>query len=390
VLIVSDLPLQGGLQLSAQQMADAEAYVLREHGFRAGRWRVAFQSCDDALASTRLPDDTKCASNARAYGRTSDVVAVLGPLNSGCALAAIPELAQASDPLAIISALATYPGLTRAAAGTPPGELRKLYPGGHRNFLRVVAGDDTPIAALALLAKRRGAAPVFVLDDGDDEYGGLLATGFVHAARGLGLPIAGGASWNPAARSQRRMAARVARARPRAVFLGGTIDTGAPEMVRALRKRLGPRVLLLGTVGLTPLPSLLDRAGPAARGVLMPIGGAISTDELGRRGRDFARAFGRTIGGAAVEPSAVAAAQSMEVALDAVSRSDGTRASLLKALFATRIENGLIGPVSFDRHGDLRESAITVLRVEPGARDVPDFRDVVVDSVQRVPAGLVP
>ena len=123
-LVVSDLPLQGGLRLSSQQMADAMAFVLRQRGFRAGRWRVAFQSCDDAVAATRLPDDTKCAANARTYGRARDVIAVVGPLNSSCALAAVPELNRAPGPLAIVSPLSSYSGLTRAGPGTPPGELR--------------------------------------------------------------------------------------------------------------------------------------------------------------------------------------------------------------------------------------------------------------------------
>src|SRR5262249_4237737 len=151
-LIVSDLPLQGSLQLSSQQMADAMAYVLRRHGFRAGRWRVALQSCDDALASTRLPDATKCAANARSYAAGENVIAVLGPLNSDCARAAILQLAG----LPMISPLATAVGLTRE--GAP--------------FLRVVPPDDQQIGALALAAK----APVYVLDDGDDEYGRALAT----------------------------------------------------------------------------------------------------------------------------------------------------------------------------------------------------------------------
>ena len=59
------------------QMAQAIAFVLREHGFRAGRFRVAYQSCDDSdrhapASSTR----SKCASNARALrARTREVVA---------------------------------------------------------------------------------------------------------------------------------------------------------------------------------------------------------------------------------------------------------------------------------------------------------------------------
>ena len=258
-LVVSDLPLQGGLRLSSQQMADAMAFLLRQRGFRAGRWRVAYQSCDDALAATRLPDDTKCAANARTYGRARDVIAVVGPLNSGCALAAVPELGRAPGPLAMVSPFTSYSGLTRAGPGTPPGELRSLYPTGQRNFLRVFPADDHQVAALALLAKRLRRAPVYVLDDGDDEYGRLFASQFEHSASALGLPIAGRASWIPGAREYGRLAARVARSRPRAVFLGGQLDTSGAAVVRALRDQLGDRVAILVPSAFPPVAP--DRAG---------------------------------------------------------------------------------------------------------------------------------
>ena len=386
--MVSDLPLQGGLRLSSQQMADAMAFVLRQHGFRAGRWRVAYQSCDDAVAATRLPDDTKCAANARTYGRTPDVVAVVGPLNSGCALAAVPELSRAPGPLAIVSPFSSYVGLTRAGPGTPPGELRSLYPTGRRNFLRVYPADDHQVAALALLAKRLRRAPVYLLDDGDDEYGRLFAGQFEHAASAFGLPIAGRASWKPGAPDYRRLAVRVARSRPRAVFLGGQLDTGGAAVIRALRDQLGDRVAILVPAAFPP-SLLIDQAGSAASGVFVSLTGIAGADQLRREGRRFAQTFSATLAGETLEPSAIYAAQAMEVVLDAIRRSDGTRPSVLQALFETRIRNGLIGTVSFDRNGDIETSPVTILRVEPGARTHPLFPGAVVDRVLEVPTGVL-
>ena len=388
-LIVSDLPLQGGLRLSSQQMAEAMAFVLRQRDFRAGRWRVAYQSCDDAVAATRLPDNAKCAANARAYGRATGVVAVVGPLNSDCALASIPELGRARDPLAMISPLSSYGGLTRAAPGTPPGQLRSLYPTGRRNFLRVFPTDEHQVAGLALLAKSLRRTPIYVLDDGDDEYGGTLADQFERSARALGLPVAGRASWNPAARSQRRLAERVARARPQAVFLGGRLDSGGPEVVRALRDQLGDRVAILAPDGFTPVSVLVDEAGSDATDMFVSLTGIAGTDQLGREGRRFAESFGETLAGQQLEPSAIYAAQAMEVVLDAIERSDGTRGSVLQALFDTRIPNGLIGAVSFDRNGDVDTSPVTLFRVQPGSRTVADSPDVVVDRVLQVPVDLL-
>ena len=169
-LITSDLPLQGGFRASATQMAHAIAFVLRERDFRAGRYRVAYQSCDDSLARTGLYDEAKCASNARAYGENPDVIGVVGTYNSACAVAVIPELNRAPNgPLAMVSPLNDFVGLTRQGPGVDPSLPAALYPTGVRSYARVYPTDDLGGAALALLARDRGRTRVFVLDDGDPE-----------------------------------------------------------------------------------------------------------------------------------------------------------------------------------------------------------------------------
>ncbi len=389
-VVVSDLPLQGGLRFSSQQMTDAMAYVLRRAGFRAGRFRVAYQSCDDAVAATRLPDAQKCAANARDYGRRQDVLVVVGPLNSGCALAEIPELVRASQPLAMVSPLASSTALTRATPGAPPGLPQTLYPDGRRTFLRVFPTDAHQAAALALLARSLGRAPVYVLDDGDDAYGRVLAAQFARSARAEGLPLAGHASWNAGARSQARLAARVARSGARAVFLGGRLDTGGAAVLRALRRRLGTHVVLLAPDGFTPLPVLIGQAGPAAaKGTFVSLTGVADASGFGPNGRRFARELSAALGTPNVQPSAIYAAQAMAVALDAIARSDGTRDSVRRALFATDLRDGLIGRVHFDGNGDVTSSTVTILRVDPGTRAGPEAPDATVDRVTLVPADAV-
>ena len=66
-LIVSDMPLRGGGALPTPQMSEAIAYVLRQRGFRAGRLRIGYQSCDDSTAQAGIFDEAKCAANAKLY-----------------------------------------------------------------------------------------------------------------------------------------------------------------------------------------------------------------------------------------------------------------------------------------------------------------------------------
>jgi DNA-binding SARP family transcriptional activator/ABC-type branched-subunit amino acid transport system substrate-binding protein len=391
LLVVSDLPLQGGSRSLTAQIAQAIAFVLREHGFRAGKFRLAYQSCDDSIASTGLFDEAKCHANARAYAQNPDVIGVIGTFNSACAVVALPELNRAPDgPLALVSPTNSFVGLTRPGPGVDPSLPAALYPSGRRSYVRVLPTDDMQGAALALLAKDRGRERVFVLDDGDVGYGVLMATGFETAARRLGLAVAGRETWDPAAKSYATLAARVARSDAGAVFVGGLLDTNAAQVVRELRRSLGSSVDLLGPDGLTPLPTFVKQAGPAALGTYVAAAGIVA-DHLPPAGARFVARFARTQPGVDVQPYAVYAAQATEVLLAAIARSDGTRPSVVDQLFRLRIENGLLGSFSFDRNGDITESPVTIFQVG-GAGTSTAIQSVEGGTVVRVvrpPATLV-
>ena len=103
-VLVSDFPLQGGPRSAVVPMSEAIAYVLREHGYRAGRFSIGYRSCDDSTAEAGIFDVARCEANARAYAATREVLGVLGPYNSGCAEAeAAVFTAAPGGPLAALS-----------------------------------------------------------------------------------------------------------------------------------------------------------------------------------------------------------------------------------------------------------------------------------------------
>lgn len=391
LLVVSDLPLQGGVRIRVPQMTQAIAFVLRERGFRAGRFTVAYQSCDDSVARTGLYDEPKCASNARAYGENPDVIGVIGTFNSPCSLAALPDLNRAPDgPLAMVSPFNSFVGLTRAGPGVDPSLPAALYPTGVRNFARVYPTDDLESAALALFARNRGHERVFLLDDGEPGYGAFQANTFEIAARRLGLTVLGRETWDPRAEAYSEIAGRVATSGAEAVYIGGLVDTNAGAVVRALRARLGRRVDLLGPSGLTPVSLLVESSDKAALGMYLSLAGVV-TEGLPPAGARWAKRFGETQSGVPVDPSAVYAAQAMEVLLDAISRSDGTRASVVRELFATRVTDGLLGSFGFDANGDISESPVTIVQVQrPGSSNtILDVGGARVAKVERPSPDLV-
>jgi branched-chain amino acid transport system substrate-binding protein len=87
---------------------------------------------------------------------------------------------------------------------------------------------------------------------------------------------------------------------------------------------------------------------------------------LGAAGRRFVKRFAATQPDGSVTAAAVYAAEAAEIVLDAIARSDGTRAGVAHALRATRVSQGLVGPVRFDARGDVVPRPVTILRAQHG------------------------
>ena len=373
MLVVSDLPLQGGSRFTTVQMEQAIEYVLRQRGFRAGEHRIAYQSCDDSLASTGLFDFDKCAANANAYAENRQVVAVIGTHNSACAAAEIPVLNEATGgPLGMISPSNSLPGLTRQSLDAPPNGMEILYPTGKRNYVRVYSTDDMQAAGLVTFARDElGARDAVIVNDGEDVYGEIVGAYLRRAAANAGLDVVGTAGWDPQAATYDELAEDVAAARPDAVFVSGLLDTNGAAVVAAIRAAVGPDTPILVPDGFTPLSLFLDQAGDAAKGVYVSAVGlptleqAAASEALPDAAVRFVEEFGATQP-AGVDTFAVYAAQAAEVLLDAIGRSDGTRAGVVKELFATRVEDGILGSFTFDANGDTSLNPVSIYRVEEG------------------------
>jgi YVTN family beta-propeller protein len=365
-LIVSDMPLRGGPQLPTQQMSDAIAYVLRARGFRAGRYRIAYQSCDDSTEQSGIFDPNKCEANAKVFAATTKVLGEVGPFNSACAAGQIPIAGAAPDgPLGIIGPTTTAVGLTRPSADASGSDVARLYPGGRRNFVRLLPDEAAQGAAAALEAKRLGAQRVVVLSDGG--YGGQPAASFARAARSIGLRVLALREWRPHA-AYRALGRSVASASPDVVYVAGLLDSGGARVIRDVRAALGPDVPLIANDGLLPVSKLFRGAGLAARGVRITFPG-LTLEGLPPAGRHFVAQFGATQPGVRVDEAAVYAAAAMTLMLDAVARSDGTRPSVTAELLRARASSGLLGDVRFDARGDPTRAPITILRAEHGGGD---------------------
>ncbi len=69
-IVASDLPLQGAIRAQTIEITRAIIWTLQDKGWKAGSYKIAYQSCDDATAQAGEWDSGKCSTNANAYART--------------------------------------------------------------------------------------------------------------------------------------------------------------------------------------------------------------------------------------------------------------------------------------------------------------------------------
>ena len=112
VLVASDLPLQGAIRKQTVEISQAMLWELKHAGWAAGKYKIAYQSCDDSTAQTGGWDTAKCATNAHLYASNRSVIAVEGTFNSGCAKIEVP-IENRAGPLLMVSPANTNPGLTK-------------------------------------------------------------------------------------------------------------------------------------------------------------------------------------------------------------------------------------------------------------------------------------
>jgi branched-chain amino acid transport system substrate-binding protein len=363
LLIGASTALQGQFTDHGVQVVQALKLVLAQRRWRAGRYRVGLQICDETTAKSDFADPAKCRSNARAFARNRTIVAILGPHFSSCTAEMLPILNGApGGAIPLVGATATYLGLTRAGPGTAPREPSKFYPTGQRNFIRIVPADDVQSAAAAMYVKRKGATRVFALRDAE-AYGDGLAEGFAVASKRIGLAVAGAAPWDAKARDYRRLATRIAQTHADAVFLGGYVFSNAPRLIKDLRAAL-PRAQLIGPDGMNQPSTLVEGAGAAAENFIATIA-VVPATTLPPAGRAFAEQFKQRY---SQYPCcfSVNSAQTARMVLDEIARSGPGRARIIQKLRHARVRNGLIGDFAIDRFGDTSLTRMGIYRIEQG------------------------
>jgi branched-chain amino acid transport system substrate-binding protein len=362
-IVASDLPRQGASRLQTTQMAAAMRLLLEDKGWKAGDYNIAYQDCDDATAQAAKWDSGKCSQNANAYASNEKVIAVVGTFNSGCAAIEIPVLNQApGGGMLMVSPANTYGCLTEPCAGNEP---EKYYPSGTRNYARVAPSDPNQGAVVAQLMGEQGVKSVYILND-KEAYGLGVAKNVKGAAEAAGIKVLGFAAYTPTSANFEALFQKIKGTNPDAVFVGGLVDENSGQLINDKVAVLGPNdgaVKLFLPDGFTTDAVFQAKEGgtPKAAGAFFTVAGA-PTDDYTGKGGEFAKRFkDGPNGGKPVDPYAILAVQAMDVVLNAIAASDGTRGDVITKAFATKVDDGYIGGFEFNENGDVTGASGAVL-----------------------------
>jgi branched-chain amino acid transport system substrate-binding protein len=120
----------------------------------------------------------------------------------------------------------------------------------------------------------------------------------------------------------------------------------------------------MATEGMFPVTVLRARAGDAAEGLLVTLS-SVANEELEGAGKEFLAQFQEEM---KQDPCcySVHVAQATHALLDAIAASDGSRASVTRALLELDVRDGIIGDFSFDENGDVTPPLVSVYRMTDG------------------------
>jgi branched-chain amino acid transport system substrate-binding protein len=304
-------PLASGEAVVAVPMLEAVRRGAALAGERGGA-PVGVVALDDAR------DGDRAAELVGRLAADPRVVGVVGPKNSGCALAAIPVARRAGLPLLLPAA--TADDLCRLGKGW---------------LFRLCATDRATAAAAAALCRRLGVARLAVVAD-VTAYGTGLAEGVRRAALAAGIEVAAGLEGADA------------------VFHAmGEVEQS--EAIRAARAA-GFEGLLLGAEGGpgAALPALAGTAGEGAWQLYAGAPAAGAATVYAAEAEDAARLL--------VEAAAAAGALTARDGRRAVR---DARRAVRDALAASRLD-GASGHVAFTAEGERRDAAVSVWRIHRG------------------------
>jgi branched-chain amino acid transport system substrate-binding protein len=365
--IYSSLPLQGSSNAQTIPLVNGIKLALSQAGGKAGQFTVNYQSLDDSTAAAGEWDPTQTEANARKAAADPKTVYYIGEFNSGASEVSIPILNTAGIPQ--VSPANTYVGLTASIPGaTLPGEPQKYYPTGVRTYLRIVPKDSIQAAADLLALKNAGCTKVAVAND-KEAYGAGLATMMELEKKFYGIDIVSNTGIDPKAPNFRSYAATIKAQGANCFEFSGIVANGGVQITKDVHAAL-PTAKILGPDGMCTSSWTNAKDGGVPASIDPFILCTVATLDLSAYpgGKAFLAAYKAKYGVANPDPYAIYGYESMKLGLDTIASlgpNGDNKADVLKALFAIKDRNSVLGTYGFDANGDTTLKSYGLYKVGP-------------------------
>ena len=372
ITVATDLPLTGGDSTDGPPVQQAAQLAVEQANSKQtlGGCTLKYVSKDDATVAANGHDPVQGKANLTALSSDSTLVGIVGPFNSGVAVAEIPVASQ--NHLALISPSNTNPGLTQV--GTNPAiDTASLYPGPHTYF-RTIATDTNQAQILAYVATTElKATKAYAIDD-QQTYGRglrLLFEKFFVADGGTILDP--GANSLPSATHDFSTQVSDAQSKgAQVIFFGGTSGTGCG----VLRSQMPATLTELGGDGCQDGKFLTD-AGSNGNGAMATSAPDVSKVATSQQfNTDFKARWGAdAYANSPYTPYGYDAMNILIQAIKAVLVSNGGqppadsmtfRDDVVQQLHQTKY-SGAVGVTAFDQNGDTTNTGFTLYQVAAGA-----------------------
>jgi branched-chain amino acid transport system substrate-binding protein len=366
VNVYSSLPLQGASRPQTTAMVQGIRLALKQADNKAGNITVKYESLDDstAQAGTWTPEAT--SANARKVAQDESAGAYIGEFNSGASAISMPILNEGGVPQ--ISPANTAVGLTTDEPGADKGEPDKYYPTGERHYLRIVPKDTIQGAALATIMKEDGCKKVAMAND-KEVYGAGLSRNVENSLKEQGVALAYNEGIDPKASNFRSLASRAKGEGADCFVFSGITANGAVQIFKDFEAAL-PDAKLYGPDGVAESGFGDPKEGGIPASVAKKVKVTVATlnpESYPPEGQEFFTQFKSEYGEDNPDPYAIYGYEAMRLVLDAIERGGSTdKAEILKALFATKDRESVLGTYSIDENGDTTLTDYGVYTIEDG------------------------
>ncbi len=362
IKIVSSLPRTGSANSQTTAMVNGIKLAIEDAGGKAGPFKIAYEDWDDASPERGGWDPSLEAANADRAIADPDVMAYIGPYNSGAAKISMPKLNSAG--LVMVNPGNTWPGLTKPGTGEA-NEPEVYRPSGRVTYFRVVPADDIQGFIAAKWASELGAKKVFILHD-RELYGKGIADVFRKSAPQFNLEVVGFEGIDPKASNYKSLVTKIRQKNPELVYFGGTTETNAGQIAKDLRAG-GLNVKFMVPDGCFSNAFLESAGKENLEGRAYITFGGVPADKLTGRGREFYEKYKARFH---IEPEGYAAygyesASVVIKAIEKVAKKD--RAAIIASVASDKDFNGVLGTWSFDQNGDTTLKTMSGNTVKNGA-----------------------